>query len=182
MLSGIGPKDHLEDKGINVELDLPGVGSNLQHHVLGISHIKIANPDGTKIGASNFLLVDPLNYFKFFFQGRGPLTVAATATGAFLNTKSNKRSKVDPYGRPNIQILSTNFGLDVDYGLGVKSAFGVDDDVFKTMTGSNFGGYGTLWKELVNVGFKMIDIFQGPWNVTACFIKATKQRNLEIGY
>lgn len=30
MLAGIGPKDHLEDVGIDVLVDLPGVGQNLQ--------------------------------------------------------------------------------------------------------------------------------------------------------
>jgi choline dehydrogenase len=33
MLSGIGPADHLESHGIDVESDLPGVGSNLQDHL-----------------------------------------------------------------------------------------------------------------------------------------------------
>jgi choline dehydrogenase len=33
MLSGIGPADHLRDHGINVHLDLPGVGGNLQDHL-----------------------------------------------------------------------------------------------------------------------------------------------------
>lgn len=32
MLSGIGPADHLRDKGIEPLLDLPGVGQNLQDH------------------------------------------------------------------------------------------------------------------------------------------------------
>lgn len=32
MLSGIGPSDHLEDAGVEVKLDLPGVGSNFQDH------------------------------------------------------------------------------------------------------------------------------------------------------
>jgi choline dehydrogenase len=32
MLSGIGPADHLRSLGINVVLDAPGVGSNLQDH------------------------------------------------------------------------------------------------------------------------------------------------------
>lgn len=30
MLSGIGPREHLESQGIDVEVDLPGVGSNMQ--------------------------------------------------------------------------------------------------------------------------------------------------------
>ncbi|MDJ1434407.1 GMC family oxidoreductase N-terminal domain-containing protein [Halostagnicola sp. A-GB9-2] len=33
MLSGIGPADHLEDHGIDVKRDLPGVGRNLQDHL-----------------------------------------------------------------------------------------------------------------------------------------------------
>ena len=32
MLSGIGPKDHLRSMGINLKVDLPGVGQNLQDH------------------------------------------------------------------------------------------------------------------------------------------------------
>ena len=33
MLSGIGPADHLRENGIDVKLDLPGVGQNLQDHI-----------------------------------------------------------------------------------------------------------------------------------------------------
>ncbi|MDC3085947.1 choline dehydrogenase [Pelagibacteraceae bacterium] len=32
MLSGIGPKDHLKSMGINLVVDMPGVGQNLQDH------------------------------------------------------------------------------------------------------------------------------------------------------
>jgi choline dehydrogenase len=34
MLSGIGPADHLRSHGIPIQIDLPGVGQNLQDHVL----------------------------------------------------------------------------------------------------------------------------------------------------
>jgi len=33
MLSGVGPADHLESHGIDVQVDLPGVGENLQDHL-----------------------------------------------------------------------------------------------------------------------------------------------------
>ncbi|XP_075974085.1 ecdysone oxidase-like [Anticarsia gemmatalis] len=36
MLSGIGPKKHLKEKGIHVLLDSPNVGSNLQDHVTSV--------------------------------------------------------------------------------------------------------------------------------------------------
>lgn len=35
MLSGVGPADHLEAHGIDVVVDLPGVGQNLQDHIVG---------------------------------------------------------------------------------------------------------------------------------------------------
>ncbi len=36
MLSGVGPGDHLQEFGIEVKVDSPGVGANLDDHVEGI--------------------------------------------------------------------------------------------------------------------------------------------------
>lgn len=44
LLSGVGPADHLEDLGIDVELDLPGVGSNLHDHPMSTIVFEHASP------------------------------------------------------------------------------------------------------------------------------------------
>lgn len=44
MLSGVGPRGHLDDHGIGCQVDLPGVGQNLQDHVhVGVYHECTAN-------------------------------------------------------------------------------------------------------------------------------------------
>ena len=46
MLSGIGPADHLESHGIEVQTDLPGVGKNLQDHLFAfVVHERTDGPD-----------------------------------------------------------------------------------------------------------------------------------------
>ena len=44
MLSGIGPADHLNELGIDLELDLPGVGSNLHDHPMSTLVFEHAAP------------------------------------------------------------------------------------------------------------------------------------------
>ncbi|GAA4557651.1 GMC family oxidoreductase [Pseudonocardia xishanensis] len=48
MLSGIGPADHLRDFGIDVLVDAPGVGSNLDDHVEGLVMWDAARPMVTR--------------------------------------------------------------------------------------------------------------------------------------
>lgn len=52
MLSGIGPAAELEDKGIYVQQDLPGVGKNLQDHLDAIVQYRTKQPLGYPIAAS----------------------------------------------------------------------------------------------------------------------------------
>ncbi|UJA21614.1 choline oxidase [Thermoleophilia bacterium SCSIO 60948] len=44
MLSGIGPAEHLRDVGVDVRVDLPGVGENLDDHVEGLVFWEAARP------------------------------------------------------------------------------------------------------------------------------------------
>lgn len=51
LLSGIGPADHLREQRIPVEIDLPGVGANLQDHV--IANVVYAVDEPIKPGVGN---------------------------------------------------------------------------------------------------------------------------------
>ncbi len=44
MLSGIGPAEHLREVGIDVRVDSPGVGSNLDDHVEGLVFWEASRP------------------------------------------------------------------------------------------------------------------------------------------
>ena len=88
MLSGIGPKDHLENLGIRVLEDLP-VGYNLQDHISMSTLTFLVNETVTIIEsrvASNLV-----NTFNYLFRGTGPLTVPGGAEAlAFINTKKSE--------------------------------------------------------------------------------------------
>ena len=68
MLSGIGPADHLQKTGIQVQLDLKGVGQNLQ------DHLDIC----TLISSSSRDTYDKLNQvlagLRYLFGKKGPVT------------------------------------------------------------------------------------------------------------
>jgi len=72
MLSGIGPADHLREHGISVEVDLPGVGENLQDHLDILARASTKKP--TSIGYSAR---------KFPAMARDVLQWAVTGTGGF---------------------------------------------------------------------------------------------------
>lgn len=89
MLSGVGPKDHLNSLKIDVIEDLP-VGYNLHDHVSMSALTFLVNESVTIVEprlASN--LVNTLNYFV---EGTGPLTVPGGAEClAFINTKDQPK-------------------------------------------------------------------------------------------
>src|ERR1700731_2169301 len=96
-LSGVGPPDLLRKHGIEVVLDAPGVGQNLQDHmqVRVVTLNDIVNNPARKILAG-------LRYAAF---RTGPLTIAAGTSGAFF--KTNPR-----LATPDIQIHFLPFSTD----------------------------------------------------------------------
>lgn len=95
MLSGIGPADHLQDIGIDVVLDLPGVGTTLRDHLR--TDVGVMSPDGVgmelRADAS-----DAGQLKEWRTTGYGPLATPENTSVAF--TKSS-----DEVPAPDIEIM-----------------------------------------------------------------------------
>ncbi|MBW4572066.1 MAG: choline dehydrogenase [Tolypothrix carrinoi HA7290-LM1] len=81
MLSGIGPAEHLKSLGIPVIVDLPGVGQNLQDHLLVPVIYQCTKPI-TLLNAQKFL-----SFLKYLLFKKGSLTSNVAEAGGFVKTK-----------------------------------------------------------------------------------------------
>jgi choline dehydrogenase-like flavoprotein len=136
LLSGIGPKQHLQSLNIDVMHDLQGVGENLQDHVLTSMWIKSANEE--QIGVHPFSIVNPLHYFNYLIWGKGTLASNGIEAGAFFYSGVSN----DTWKRPDIQLHTTSLTFFVDYGLMYKTALNLADNFF-------YGTYGDFENRLV---------------------------------
>lgn len=92
MLSGIGPADSLRKLGIEVIADLPGVGTNLQDHLVMVVEYECTKPITLETAESL------PNYLRFLLFGSGPLTSNVAEAGIFTKTRKDSRA-------PDLQIL-----------------------------------------------------------------------------
>ncbi len=83
MLSGIGPGNHLQNLGIPVVLDLPGVGQNLQDHLITGVFYECRKPVTLK-GANNLV-----NLLKYLSLKTGPLTSSVAEAGGFVKSQAD---------------------------------------------------------------------------------------------
>jgi choline dehydrogenase len=81
LLSGIGAAAQLQAHGINVVMDLPGVGQNLQDHPAFAVTYRCAQPI-TLASAETIV-----NLLKFLLFKKGPLTSNIAESGSFVKTK-----------------------------------------------------------------------------------------------
>ncbi|XP_043491508.1 glucose dehydrogenase [FAD, quinone]-like [Polistes fuscatus] len=123
MLSGIGPREHLEELGISVISDLR-VGDNLQDHVgLGGLSFTVNQPVTLKRERLENLPI-LLNYVM---NNKGPLTNPGIEALAFINSKY-----ADPSGAyPDIQLHFLASSINSD-GESVKKFVGLKDSVYNT--------------------------------------------------
>ncbi len=111
MLSGIGPAEHLREFGIDVRVDAPGVGANLQDHLDICTMQRCTQPityDKTN---------DALIALEYYLLKKGPGTSNIAETGAFL------RSRFAEDSRPDIQFHFVPAQLD-DHGRNQLPGYG----------------------------------------------------------
>jgi len=103
-LSGAGPAQLLREHGIDVVLDAPGVGHDLQDHMQVRVVMRCSQPITLNDVVNNPVrkMLTGLQYAAF---RSGPLTIAAGTSGAFLRTNSRLAT-------PDIQINFLPFSTD----------------------------------------------------------------------
>lgn len=89
MLSGIGNKQHLNDKGIASVHDLPGVGQNLQDHIDYVQTFKVDSKQDTFGYSVNGSLRVLKSMFEWKKQRTGKVTSTFAESGAFFSTEEN---------------------------------------------------------------------------------------------
>ena len=104
LLSGVGPAEHLRERGIAVVLDRPGVGANLQDHLQLRLIYKV---DG--ITTLNERYHSPLGFAgmlaEYALFRRGPLTMAPSQLGLFTRSDADQE-------RANLQYHVQPLSLD----------------------------------------------------------------------
>ncbi len=104
MVSGIGPAAHLQESGVVVVHDLPGVGQNLQDHYQTRITYRCRFPV-----TLNDVMMSPwrmaLAGLQYAVRRSGPLTVSAGQVGIFARTRPELAT-------PDIQFLLIPFSAD----------------------------------------------------------------------
>lgn len=130
MLSGVGPRVHLEQLGITVNQDLPGVGQNLQDHIAIGS---IVFPIDYEISIIMHRMMNVNSALRYAVTEDGPLTssVGIEAVG-FISTKY--ANQTDDY--PDIEFMLTSSATTSDGGNHVKNAHCLTDEFYREVFGN----------------------------------------------
>ena len=144
LLSGIGPKDHLKTVGVPLVHNLPGVGENLQDHL--ISSVIVSSENEKKLGSNVFDAVNPINFYKYYFGGRGPLVSNTIEVGAFFYSGVGN----DSFNRPDLQMHTMSATIFADFGLQFKDALNLEDEFYSEA----FGKVENRYFHFLDVAFK----------------------------
>jgi choline dehydrogenase len=104
LASGVGPAGDLSVHGIDVKLDLPGVGKNLQDHYQATFAFG-TNATDTADKATMGPVKSAKVLLEWLFARSGPLTIAATEATLFAFVRSGSSA-------PDLQYQVLNFSVD----------------------------------------------------------------------
>lgn len=103
-LSGIGPAELLRQHGIEVALDAPGVGANLQDHLQIRAVYKIEGAPTLNVLASSLVGKAKIG-LEYLLKRSGPMSMAPSQLGAFTRSSPDR-------AWPNIQYHVQPLSLD----------------------------------------------------------------------
>lgn len=112
LLSGIGPADDLASHGIDVVVDSPNVGRNLQDHVVGGASWHTPRPV-TLVGADK----SPKHIANYLLRHRGPFSSPVAEAGGFVRTDPSLPA-------PDIQMLFAP-AMFLDHGFSEPPGHGI---------------------------------------------------------
>ncbi|KAJ8964198.1 hypothetical protein NQ314_005067, partial [Rhamnusium bicolor] len=142
MLSGIGPREHLEELGIPLLQDSP-VGQNLHDHLTfpGLSFLINQNINMEMISAL-------ATTGEFLKNGTGPMTSLGGVEGIGYIKTSVSRNVQD---QPDIELIFVGGSLASDYGLITRVGMRIRDDVYDSIFRPlHFKHYWTIFPMLLH--------------------------------
>jgi choline dehydrogenase len=116
MLSGIGPAEHLREHGVDVRIELPGVGQNLQdHHEVPV----IASASGPYGYFGHDRGFNMLRHGAQYFAFRsGPVTTTGVETCAFIDPdNSGEDASIQLYCVPTVYLDRDVSGIEPTHGV-----------------------------------------------------------------
>jgi len=103
-LSGVGPADLLRQHGIDVVVDAPGVGANLQDHLQIRAVYKISGAPTLNVMASSMIGKAKIG-LEYVLKRSGPMSMAPSQLGAFTRSSPDREW-------PNLQYHVQPLSLD----------------------------------------------------------------------
>lgn len=102
MLSGIGPADHLREHGIDIAVDLPGVGANLQDH----HEVPVIASTKSKSGYFGQDRGWPMirNGLQYLLFNSGPVTTTGIEACLFYDPDGGERPTIQLYCAPIVYL------------------------------------------------------------------------------